>query len=325
VRAYCLTIHAGYKCGHSGACCTAGWPIPIEAERVTGLRLRGLLHEANGRNRVSRESRDEQRSGRQFTVRSADDGSCAFYDADHGRLCSIQRDAGAELMPSACRNFPRVALQDPRGVFVTLSHFCPTAARLLLSAGRIAVVDSPPSLSLEGEVDGLDATRVLPPLLRPGMLMDLEGYSAWEREGLAVLDDRRCSARQALAIIGDATAAVREWRPGRETLAMRVARAFEQSRSILDAPRDDPQSPFEHSTKAFLAAHLFASWAAYQSTGLTAVVESLESALALLGNQVGDEQSFVEAVRATDLRLRHSGNHPSSHVSSGSLPALRRD
>ena len=227
-------------------------------------------------------------------------------------------------MPSACRNFPRVTLRDPRGIFVTLSHFCPTAASLLLSAGRIAVVDSPPSLSLEGEVEGLDATQVLPPLLRPGMLLDLEGYSAWEREGLAVLDDRRCTARQALDIIAEATAEVREWRPGRETLASCVARAFERSRSILDAPSHD-QSPFEHPTKAFLAAHLFASWAAYQGAGLTAVLQSVESALALVGNSIGDEQSFVDAVRAADLRLRHSGNDLPRHVSPGSLPTLRRN
>jgi Fe-S-cluster containining protein len=324
VRAFCLTIHAAYKCGHSGACCTAGWPISIEAHRVTGLRRRGLL--APGRTpAVLLEEPGEHGSGRRFTLGTTDDGACAFYDADHGRLCSIQRDGGVELMPSACRNFPRVTLRDPRGVFVTLSHFCPTAARLLLSAGRIAVVDSPPSLSLEGEVEGLDATEVLPPLLRPGMLMDLEGYSAWEREGLAVLDDRGYTARQALDIIGEATADVREWRPGRDALATRVARAFERSRTILDAPHHDPQAPFEYPTKAFLAAHLFASWAAYQGTGLTAVVQSVESALALVGNSIGDEQAFVNAVRAADLRLRHSGNDRPSHVSPGSLPALRRN
>ena len=55
-------------------------------------------------------------------------GACVFYDTDHDRLCSIQRDAGIELMPSACRNFPRVTLRDrARGIHHALA---------LLSNGR---------------------------------------------------------------------------------------------------------------------------------------------------------------------------------------------
>ena len=34
VPAYCLSIHARYPCAHSGACCTAGWPIPVEPPLV---------------------------------------------------------------------------------------------------------------------------------------------------------------------------------------------------------------------------------------------------------------------------------------------------
>jgi hypothetical protein len=259
-----------------------------------------------------------------LTLATTGDDACVFYDADHGRLCSIQRDAGAELMPSACHNFPRVTLRDARGVFITLSHFCPTAARLLLAAADISRIPAPAAISLGGDAEGLDATNVMPPLLRPDMLTDLDGYNAWEREGLAVLNDRDYSARLALAIIAAATADMCDWRPGVETLEMRVTRAFQRARSVPKASQHGPHSAFEHPTKAFLAAHLFASWTAYQSSGLPAVVQSLESALALLGNHIVDEQSFIDAVRAADLRLRHSGDHCPSHVSPGSLPALRR-
>src|ERR1051325_8013942 len=29
-RVYALSIHADYKCRHSGACCTADWDVPVE-------------------------------------------------------------------------------------------------------------------------------------------------------------------------------------------------------------------------------------------------------------------------------------------------------
>jgi hypothetical protein len=247
-----------------------------------------------------------------------------FFDADHGRLCAIHRDAGPALMPSACRNFPRIALRDPRGIFVTLSHFCPSAARLLLDTDDIAIVDAPPSLSLAGEVEGLDATAVMPPLLRPDMLTDFEGYSAWEREGIGVLNTRMYSAREALDVIRSATAAVSRWRPGTEALAIAVRRAFDRARSEWTA-RDTEHSPVEHAIKAFLAAHLFANWSAYQDGGVAGVVRFLERTLELLhrtlrapggppavggrGSTMSGGQgpeSFVAAVRAVDLRLRHS-------------------
>src|SRR6266576_7218789 len=30
VAVYALSIHADYKCRHSGACCTADWDVPVE-------------------------------------------------------------------------------------------------------------------------------------------------------------------------------------------------------------------------------------------------------------------------------------------------------
>jgi hypothetical protein len=235
------------------------------------------------------------------TLATTADGTCVFYDA---RLCAIQRDAGADLMPTACRNFPRVTLRDRRGTFITLSHFCPTAARLLLIAGNIAIVDAPAELTLNGQAEGLDATSVMPPLLRPGMLMDLDGYAEWERQGLSVLNDRLQSASSAVAIIRKATCDVQHWRPGADPLAARTVAAFGRARR--EAPRNRLATPLEHATKAFLAAHLFASWAAYQQAGLSAVVDAVERALILLGDVPHDEDTFIARVQAVDLRLRHA-------------------
>lgn len=241
-----------------------------------------------------------------LTLATTTSGACVFYDTDRDRLCRIQRDAGVELMPAACRNFPRVTLRDRRGVFVTLSHFCPTAARLLLNADDIRAIPAPSSISLDGAVEGLDATGVLPPLLRPGMLADLDGYSAWEREGLAVLNDREYSAPAAVQVIGAATVDACGWSPGDESLATWVTKAFERARTIGNPDPRAERSAFDRPIKAFLAAHLFASWAGYQRGGLAAVVQSLEAALALVGERIADEETFIAAVRSADLQLRHS-------------------
>jgi hypothetical protein len=325
MSAFCLSFHAGYRCRHSGACCTAGWPIVLEPERAAALRfLRGsppIMGRDDAPLRTGSEriraldpvlNRNHTR-GASIPLPTTSEGACVLFDADNGRLCALHRDAGPELMPSACRNFPRVALRDARGLFITLSHYCPTAARSLLDAREIAIVDAPASLSLAGEVEGLDATGVLPPLLRPGMLMDLEGYDAWEREGIGVLKDPDFSAQEAVSAIAAATTATSAWRPGAETLSTVVTRAFDRVRSGRRSG-DAAHSPLEHAIKAFLAAHLFANWSAYQNGGVGAVVHSLKVALRLLkadlatrsqGAPFPGPDSFIAAVRAVDLLLRH--------------------
>ena len=256
---------------------------------------------------------------------------CVFYERDR-RRCAIHRQAGPTALPTACRNFPRITLADRRGVFITLSHFCPTAAALLLQERDITIVEAPPSLSLNGAVEGLDATGVLPPLLRPGILTDAEGYAAWEAEAIGVWNDRRYAAEDALAIVSGATDDVCNWRPGTETLAMRARSAFDRARAAWDRP-PALQPPIEHAIKSFLAAHQFASWHAYQNGGLQAVVRAVEAAFATLGEELAPRlrsarpehrrrvrAPFITAVRAADFRLRHSR----TDVRPRPLPSLRR-
>ena len=303
MRAYCLSVHARYQCAHSGECCTAGWPIPIEDHLVPVLRRSGLLPSGRRGLRVLPSPVNGTRLGAGVSTT----GACVFFDAPHGRLCAIHRAAGERALPASCRSFPRVALRDARGLFVTLSHYCPTAAGLLLEKGEIRIVDAPPSLSLDGELEGLDATAVLPPLLRDGMLADLEGYAAWEAASIAVLDDRCLTPRTALAIIREATVAAGRWRPGGASLARSVTDAFDDARGRRPERADG--GPLDGPVKAFLAAHLFASWGAYERGGLAAVCDGLDTALALLGSP-DDAPSFVAAVRSADLRLRHGVNPP---------------
>ena len=147
------------------------------------------------------------------------EGRCVFHvqEPDAGGHCTIHRLGGPSLLPSACRHFPRVVCRDPRGASVTLSHFCPTAASLLFDGRPLAIVDAPASIALEdvGELQGLDATRVLPPLLAPGVLTDWDGYTAWEEEAVVLLGIRGAAPERAVDALAAATARAGEWRPGR--------------------------------------------------------------------------------------------------------------
>lgn len=211
---FCLSVHAAYACRHSGACCTAPWRIPIEPATLRAVRTHAGIAEKLDR------AHDVSYVGRR------DDGACVFFEADRGRFCAIHRVAGASLLPSACRHFPRVVLRDPRGTFVTLSSFCPTAAAMLEEDVPLRIVEAPPSLALDGTLEGLDATGVLPPLLRDGVLMDYDGYAAWERAAIAVLDRDDLDADAALDAIADATDLVQRWKPGTGSLTTHIADAF---------------------------------------------------------------------------------------------------
>ena len=142
VSAYCLSIHSSYACADSGDCCTAGWPIAAEPPLIAAL-TGGALGKA-------------WTAGRAFETEAGLEGpeailrtvgrACVFHEPDR-RRCAIHRQAGPATLPTACRNFPRITLTDRRGVFITLSHFCPTAAALLLEDRDITIVDAPARLA----------------------------------------------------------------------------------------------------------------------------------------------------------------------------------
>jgi Fe-S-cluster containining protein len=327
VSTYCLSIHSSYACADSGDCCTAGWPIFAEPPLIAALTSGALGSTWTAGRAFETEAGPE---GPVAILRTVGD-ACVFYEPDR-RRCAIHRQAGPATLPTACRNFPRITLTDRRGVFITLSHFCPTAAALLLEDRAITIVNAPASLSLNGAVEGLDATGVLPPLLGPGILTDAAGYSAWEKEAVDVFNDRRYTADDALAIISAATDAVCEWRPGAEALEARVHAAFDRARGARGYSSASDR-PSEHAIKSFLAAHLFASWHPYQDGGLQAAVRAVQTAFVTLREELAPRLGsgrapglrpgrapFIAAVRAADFRLRHSR----TDVCPRSLPSLRR-
>ena len=269
-------------------------------------------------------------------LRTTGSGACVFYDRG-GRRCAIHRALGHEALPSACQHFPRRCLIERDEMRVSLSHYCPTVARMAFAERRAGgVVEAPDSLAGHLRLEGLDARDALPPLLRPGMLTDLDGYRAWER---AVVDMLEAGAapEAALARVRALTERVQSWSPGGIALAEAVEHAadeagvtpapdesaladdktlrtaFEIARaSVPDACRPAPLPTgigeahpslvapawerFSRPIGRFLAAHAFANWYAYLGTGLTTVVRSLEVSL--------------EVVRAEAARLCASRERP---------------
>ena len=189
-------------------------------------------------------------------------GACVF----HNGRCAVY-----EHRPISCVHFPYVCLIDARGVHVTLSHYCPTAASLLFEhRGPIEIVEGPPPIPSLEIPEGLDARESLPPLRAPNVLMSYDEFSEWERNELKTLASMAGESECAPVI------------------------------------------------ERFLAAKLFASWAAYQDDGTAAVRESVRAAHRVLLAEIEtacreagralDSELLLRAIRQTDLYLLHRTN-----------------
>lgn len=154
-----LSVHVDYACRHRGACCSAGWAIPVEPDLLPTWR-------PEWRRRIEPDGALDT------------SGGCALRE---GTRCAVHRDLGPEALPAACRHFPRVCLRDLRGISVTLSCFCPTAAELLFREDvPIAIVEGPHPVPLGTPVEGLDA--------RGATHVDLDALTAWETQTLDALE-----------------------------------------------------------------------------------------------------------------------------------------
>jgi hypothetical protein len=211
---YWLSMHVPYACRHSGVCCSSGWTIPIEHTRTGPV----AMLRADGSWLLPAPDAPPDVAG---TIAVTGDGHCVF----HRDGCEIQRAYGHQALPTACRHFPREVLIDGRGASVTLSHYCPTALDLLVDhVGPVTIVPGPPAVPT-GDPEGLDAREVLPPLLTDGVLMDLDGYAAWEAHMVRVLTaEEGGTPEQTLETLEDDLAIVQRWRPGRRSLADEISR-----------------------------------------------------------------------------------------------------
>jgi hypothetical protein len=304
---YWLSFHASYACRHSGACCSSGWEIPLEKQQVpaiAGAIAAGRIVAPVAWLRPADSAPDDVAG----VLTLGERGHCIF----HGDGCAIHSALGHAAMPAACQHFPRVVLIDARGVFVTLSHYCPTAASMLLEDdGPVSIVNGPPALPDGATPEGFDARDALPPLRSPRLLMDLESYSAWERDLVDALAHSDAPEEVVNALLG-------------QTVAIDDGELFEIARACVPAPYAETipgPAPSERRPTIrwparvegwprrvegrFLAAHAFACWMAYQGNGLVSIAIYLRLVSAVLRTELARQRSVIDAIRQSDLLLRH--------------------
>jgi hypothetical protein len=318
---FALGFHAHYRCRHSGACCTADWDVPVElpvyrslSDALVGAQLRVASTAGATYPFVLEPDLPE---GAAAMLDRDDRGHCVFYESTAKR-CIVHRDLGEPYLPTTCRHFPRVSVQDRRGTFVSLSHFCPTAAAMLFSDAPVEIVAAPPAFP-HTDYDGLIVTPDdLPPLLHPRVLMDLDGYTAWECHMVGRCADVHERPETILATLMRDADLLRRWRPGGLTLAQSVAElppdlvdgqsettlgpSLRLREEVIAAVPDDLKpasdedgledawtkyvqpawSDYRGPNVRFMAAKAFASWTAYQGRGVKTIVRGLEAALALV-------------------------------------------
>jgi len=340
---YSLSIHADYRCRHSGACCTADWDVPVE------LPLYRTLNEALSAGRVAATTRphengpvlvieDDLPEGAAAMVARTATGDCVFYHRKSG-LCVIHRDLGEMMLPATCRHFPRLAVRDARGTFISLTHFCPTAAASLFREDvPLTIVESPPAFP-EADYEGLVVTSDdWPPLLRPDCLADAQSYMVWERHMVSRCAKEALSPESVVATLerdarivravtpatGSAIAGAIDALPAGEvdaslpaTLDASLAHYFEVLKAVPDEWRPEADThdltdsyialvadawrAFDAPLRRYLAAKAFASWTAYQGRGFLTVVRGLEAALALV--RVEATRNSRDANRPLDAEL----------------------
>jgi Fe-S-cluster containining protein len=342
---YSLSIHADYQCQHSGVCCTSDWDVPVELpvyrtldEAMTAGQLIVPGTPADGTAVLMREALPEDAAAMVARTRH---GDCVFYHRGSG-LCVVHRDLGEPTLPSTCRHFPRVAVRDQRGTFISLTHYCPTAASMLFRDDVPLQIVEGPAAFPPAAYDGLVVDpEAWPPLLHPQMLMDLDGYTAWERHMVRRCADPFASPESILATLARDARTLRTFTPGTRSLIDAIAAlpngivTAPPARSLGDSldlyagvvaaipdelkPAADEEGladAFERQVapswaewraplSRYLAAKAFASWTAYQGRGLLTIVRGLEAALALV--RVETARQCRDTGRAVDAELLREG------------------
>lgn len=316
-----LTIHADYRCRHSGLCCSSDWDVPVEAPVYRSLDAAlnsGRLRLADGSESLGAfiVEPDLPEEAAAMLERNHH-GQCVFLDPA-SRLCVVHRDLGESALPATCRHFPRLAVHDGRGIAIGLSHYCPTAAGMLFRDDVPLAVVTAPTAFPWAEYEGLTVTADdLPPLLKPGVVMDLAAYDAWERHMVS-----RCAAapnaESAVATLARDAGLLRAWVPDGPSM-LRIIEQLPPGSVIASCPDrldeslmfhrramrvvpDDlrPEADEEGLCEAYaewvgvtwpdwarpltryVATKAFASWTAYQGHGVLSIVEGLSAALALV-------------------------------------------
>lgn len=342
-QVYALSIHADYRCRHSGACCTADWDVPVELPLYRSLDAALTSRQVTPAAQADQNAaplivNDDLPRGAAAMVARTSAGDCVFYHR-HSGLCVIHRDLGEPMLPATCRHFPRLAVRDARGTFISLTHYCPTAAASLFREDVPIEIVRGPIAFPEAAYEGLVITdEDWPPLLRPDVLADPGSYTAWERHMVARCADARLSPESVIASLERDARIVRTVMPvtGRsiaqaiaqlpcdgvtaetpDTLGASLADHAEVMEAVPGEWRPEPDtrgladtyvrdvrphwSVWDAPLKRYLAAKAFASWTAYQGRGFLTIVRGLGAALALV--RVEAARQCRDAGRRLDAAL----------------------
>lgn len=327
-----LPAHAAYGCRDSGVCCSSDWEIPVEAPlhaRLASALADGRLAPVRGNAGLV------PRGGLPDGVASVlgrAGGRCVFHGTGPA-ACRLHAWGGDTAKPIACRQFPWLAVHDPRGTFVSLSHVCPTAAALLRNAAPLVVGPLPREAPT---FEGLDVRRALPPALDGRRLADWDAVSAWEAQAL----DACARAREPEEVVGDLAALLahaRRWSAAQGPLARWIAAwtpgaagpRWEPDpaldaivRAAVPAPLDVPlpvplgRAPGwgEGGTlvRRYLAARLVACWPLHHGEGLATVVAYAAALLSVIAIErsrragiARDDEMVIGAIAETDRLAVH--------------------
>jgi len=322
-----LSTHVGYACRHTGVCCSSRWPIPIERDRAARVQ-RALdsgsvpVHSIDWLEGHARAP--EEMAG---VLALQPSGACIFHHTKARPDDATRGGCGIHAMrPVSCEHFPFVCVTDARGVHVTLSHYCPTAADLLFSeTAPVTIVEGPPVLDDSRLPEGLDAREALPPVAvdrpeavpgawPPGRrraaprLMDWGEVTRWERAFITILaEDRRIPEPPDLRLFDDAVASVPPeltWPApiddGLRVWHERVAPVWSRWTPVVGR---------------YLAARAHASWAMCLGRGPADVAHAVAAARAVLQVEAVracadpaallDAERLKAAIRRADLLLVH--------------------
>jgi hypothetical protein len=319
-----LIAHAVYACRHSGVCCSSDWEIPVEEALHARLTLAIAAGEVRPRDGVGLLDRPGLPPGTR-SVLGRLRGRCVFH-REGPCACSLHAWGGPDAKPIACRQFPWIAVHDPRGTFVSLSHVCPSAADRLADPALLQLVPMPRSAAT---FDGLDVRRALPPALSARRLLDWDALSAWETQALDA-----CARNEAPdAVLRDLLALrvhARRWTPGQGPLAAwlaawtpdpspaSAASAWASDAALdaivraavpagltvppaverIDAARWDGAAPL---VRRYLAARLVACWPLHYGTGVATAVAYVAALLAVLAAELSRQPARTSG---SDARVR---------------------
>ena len=224
--------------------------------------------------------------------------------------CGLHAWGGADAKPVACRQFPWIAVHDPRGTFASLSHVV-QRRRIGSSIRRCWCWRR--YRAPRRRFDGLDVRRSLPPALSPRRLLDWDALSAWEAQALDacarndapedVLQDLlalRTHARRWTTTQGPLAAWIASWTPDAPPSAAATWRPDPALDAIVRAsapvglavpppvacgtrPRWRAGAPL---IRRYLAARLIACWPLHYGTGVATAIAYAAALLSVLAAKI---------------------------------------